>query len=52
MDIATGLVSVGELSPASARSSIHQRRSTMKWTTPECIEWRFGFEITLYIANR
>lgn len=24
----------------------------MKWTTPECSDLRFGFEITLYIANR
>jgi coenzyme PQQ precursor peptide PqqA len=26
--------------------------TTMKWTKPECSDWRFGFEITLYIANR
>jgi coenzyme PQQ precursor peptide PqqA len=25
---------------------------TMQWTKPECSDWRFGFEITLYIANR
>jgi coenzyme PQQ precursor peptide PqqA len=24
----------------------------MTWTTPQCIDYRFGFEITLYIANR
>ncbi|WP_075796420.1 MULTISPECIES: pyrroloquinoline quinone precursor peptide PqqA [Massilia] len=24
----------------------------MNWTKPEFIDWRFGFEITLYIANR
>lgn len=26
--------------------------NTMQWTKPECSDWRFGFEITLYIANR
>ncbi|NKC11242.1 MAG: pyrroloquinoline quinone precursor peptide PqqA [Gammaproteobacteria bacterium] len=24
----------------------------MQWTTPEFTEIRFGFEITMYIANR
>jgi coenzyme PQQ precursor peptide PqqA len=24
----------------------------MTWTTPQCTDYRFGFEITLYIANR
>ncbi|WP_139079446.1 pyrroloquinoline quinone precursor peptide PqqA [Actimicrobium sp. CCC2.4] len=24
----------------------------MTWTTPTAIDFRFGFEITLYIANR
>ncbi|AFK63186.1 MAG: pyrroloquinoline quinone precursor peptide PqqA [Advenella sp.] len=24
----------------------------MKWTTPEFCDLRFGFEITMYIANR
>ncbi|MCS0631602.1 pyrroloquinoline quinone precursor peptide PqqA [Massilia phosphatilytica] len=24
----------------------------MAWTKPEFIDWRFGFEITMYIANR
>ncbi|WP_442920611.1 pyrroloquinoline quinone precursor peptide PqqA [Massilia sp. S19_KUP03_FR1] len=28
------------------------KETTMKWTKPECSDWRFGFEITLYIANR
>jgi coenzyme PQQ precursor peptide PqqA len=28
------------------------RRSIMTWSKPEFIDWRFGFEITLYIANR
>lgn len=24
----------------------------MKWETPQAIEYRFGMEITMYIANR
>jgi coenzyme PQQ precursor peptide PqqA len=25
---------------------------TMTWETPMATEWRFGFEITMYVANR
>ncbi|WP_205964303.1 pyrroloquinoline quinone precursor peptide PqqA [Ramlibacter agri] len=28
------------------------RRSTMKWQTPQAQDFRFGFEITMYIAAR
>lgn len=28
------------------------KETSMAWTKPEFIDWRFGFEITLYIANR
>lgn len=24
----------------------------MTWETPTAIDWRFGFEISLYVANR
>ncbi|MGO9995792.1 MAG: pyrroloquinoline quinone precursor peptide PqqA [Steroidobacteraceae bacterium] len=24
----------------------------MKWETPQAIEFRFGMEITMYVANR
>jgi coenzyme PQQ precursor peptide PqqA len=24
----------------------------MKWETPEAIDFRFGMEITMYVANR
>jgi coenzyme PQQ precursor peptide PqqA len=27
-------------------------RSLMKWETPQAIEFRFGMEITMYVANR
>jgi coenzyme PQQ precursor peptide PqqA len=29
-----------------------KRRIIMKWTTPQASDMRFGFEITMYIANR
>ncbi|APR96732.1 coenzyme PQQ synthesis protein [Pandoraea thiooxydans] len=28
------------------------RRNIMQWTTPAYTDLRFGFEITMYIANR
>jgi coenzyme PQQ precursor peptide PqqA len=28
------------------------RRVGMKWETPQAIEFRFGMEITMYVANR
>jgi len=28
------------------------RRFNMQWTTPTFTDLRFGFEITMYIANR
>jgi pyrroloquinoline quinone biosynthesis protein A len=38
----------------TAQSQPHTsiKETTMNWTKPEFIDWRFGFEITLYIANR
>ena len=29
-----------------------KRRSSMKWETPAAVDFRFGMEITMYIANR
>lgn len=40
------------LAQSEWRNSIILRRSIMTWSKPEFIDWRFGFEITLYIANR
>jgi pyrroloquinoline quinone biosynthesis protein A len=34
------------------RADQHHRRNAMKWETPAAIDMRFGFEITMYIANR
>jgi coenzyme PQQ precursor peptide PqqA len=28
------------------------QETTMQWTTPSFVDLRFGFEITMYIANR
>jgi coenzyme PQQ precursor peptide PqqA len=28
------------------------KEKTMKWSTPQATEMRYGFEITMYIANR
>jgi coenzyme PQQ precursor peptide PqqA len=30
----------------------NQLETTMQWTTPAFTDLRFGFEITMYIANR
>jgi coenzyme PQQ precursor peptide PqqA len=31
---------------------IFSQETAMKWDTPSYVEMRFGFEITMYIANR
>ncbi len=30
----------------------HTGRMVMRWETPQAIEFRFGMEITLYVARR
>jgi coenzyme PQQ precursor peptide PqqA len=30
----------------------HTRRYIMKWEIPQAIDFRFGMEINLYVANR
>jgi pyrroloquinoline quinone biosynthesis protein A len=37
---------------STAPCGIHLRRPAMKWETPTASDMRFGFEITMYIANR
>jgi len=32
--------------------SIQAKENTMQWTKPQYTDLRFGFEITMYIANR
>ncbi|MGH8601122.1 MAG: pyrroloquinoline quinone precursor peptide PqqA [Burkholderiales bacterium] len=34
------------------RSPQLERSFAMKWSKPEFSEMRFGFEVTMYIANR
>jgi coenzyme PQQ precursor peptide PqqA len=36
----------------ACREPVTSRRLTMKWQTPAATDMRFGFEITMYIANR
>lgn len=31
---------------------VHYRSRVMKWETPQAIDFRFGMEITMYIAKR
>lgn len=38
--------------PKSATMTNTDRRHIMKWETPAACDFRFGFEITMYIANR
>ena len=39
--------------PVAASAAQSQTRSCeMKWETPQAIDFRFGMEITMYIANR
>lgn len=43
-----------ETRPADAsRRSCHLKKETlMQWTTPTACDFRFGFEITMYVAAR
>ena len=39
--------------PPEGKTSNHQwRDANMKWETPTACDFRFGFEITMYIAAR
>ncbi|AKU11174.1 coenzyme PQQ biosynthesis protein A [Azoarcus sp. CIB] len=37
---------------ASSNHDRRHRRHIMKWETPSACDFRFGFEITMYIATR
>jgi coenzyme PQQ precursor peptide PqqA len=37
---------------ASVPLPVARRSKVMKWETPQAIDYRFGMEITMYIANR
>ncbi|AOF82767.1 coenzyme PQQ peptide PqqA [Methyloversatilis sp. RAC08] len=32
--------------------AVHTKETEMNWQTPKATDLRFGFEITMYIANR
>ena len=43
--------------PDGLARNIERRRrmkgsAIMKWETPEAVDFRFGMEITMYVANR
>jgi coenzyme PQQ precursor peptide PqqA len=35
-----------------AAVSLKTKDISMKWETPQAVDFRFGMEITMYIANR
>ena len=43
---------LGSRGAKSPRPTHKHRRHTMKWETPTAADFRFGFEITMYIASR
>jgi coenzyme PQQ precursor peptide PqqA len=36
----------------TAQGSIRSKEFFMKWETPQAVDFRFGMEITMYIAHR
>jgi len=38
--------------PGRTAGPVRNRRTTMKWETPQASDHRYGFEVTMYIANR
>jgi|AraplaDrversion2_2_1032049.scaffolds.fasta_scaffold33268_2 coenzyme PQQ precursor peptide PqqA len=38
--------------PPDLRHQTYIKETVMQWSNPEFIDFRFGFEITLYIFNR
>lgn len=33
-------------------AALHRKETSMSWQTPTATDFRFGFEITLYVAAR
>ena len=40
------------LGASSSNSVINLKETAMQWTTPTASDFRFGFEITMYVAAR
>lgn len=38
--------------PVRRGDTVRNRRATMTWETPQARDHRYGFEVTMYIANR
>jgi coenzyme PQQ precursor peptide PqqA len=49
IDVEAAFLSINEY---GSIQSTTQRSTHMQWTTPAFTDLRFGFEITMYIANR
>jgi coenzyme PQQ precursor peptide PqqA len=35
-----------------SRNSLTEPGALMRWVTPKAVDFRFGMEVTMYIANR
>jgi len=42
----------GALLPRKIGCEVDREDCNMKWETPEAVDFRFGMEITMYVANR
>ena len=38
--------------PAAPTGAVTLQETPMQWTTPQAADFRFGFEITMYVAAR
>jgi pyrroloquinoline quinone biosynthesis protein A len=49
-----GAIGRARLKFANSRETktVRRRKTMMKWEQPTATDFRFGFEITMYIANR
>jgi len=46
---------IGRIRPGAGvlhGEAVHHRSFVMKWETPQATDFRFGMEITMYIAKR
>jgi pyrroloquinoline quinone biosynthesis protein A len=40
------------LAPPAGAAATSTKEALMQWTTPQACDFRFGFEITMYVAAR
>jgi coenzyme PQQ precursor peptide PqqA len=48
----TGTIPINAGQPVRPNNNLIKLEINMTWTTPAATDLRFGFEITMYIANR